>query len=243
MDSEHRHELQQNDLARVAMKTTGFLEQHGTKIVGAIAVAVVIAIVGLAWNLTTSASQSTSWTALAAADTLEDYGSVADRYGDTAAGAWARLRESELTLESGVKLSFRDREAGNADLKRAQEGFQEVIKSSNAVPEARERALFGLGRAEEALSKGDTEPAIAAYKKLVADFPDSIYKTYAQQRITKLETGAAKAFYTWWGQQNPQPQQLPRPADGAAAPAAQPGAPATGSSVPSFDDVPPPAGN
>ncbi len=225
MDSEHRHQLQQNDLAQDSMKMANFFEVHGTKIVGAIAVLVVAAIIWAVWANSANDSQVEAWTALSTAiqsnePSAETFGSVADRFADSPAGAWARLQEAELAFETGLPLMFRDREAGTTDLERAEKAFQQVLDNSSASATARERALFGLAKTKESLCTGDTEPVIAVYRKLLQEFPTTIYKTYADERIKALETEGAKAFYAWWGEQKPRPSSLPRPADGGAAPAA-----------------------
>lgn len=225
MDSEHRHQLQQNDLAQASMKMANFFEVHGTKIVGAIAVLVVAAIIWAVWANSANDSQVEAWTALSTAiqsnePSAETFGSVADRFSDSPAGAWARLQEAELAYETGLPLMFRDREAGTTDLERAEKAFQQVLDNSSASATARERALFGLAKTKESLCTGDTEPVIAVYRKLLQEFPTTIYKTYADERIKALETDGAKAFYAWWGEQKPRPSSLPRPADGGAAPAA-----------------------
>lgn len=225
MDSEHRHQLQQNDLAHASMKMANFFEVHGTKIVGAIAVLVVAAIIWVVWANSAIDSEVEAWTALSTAiqsnePSAETFGSVADRFADSPAGAWARLQEAELAYETGLPLMFRDREAGTTDLERAEKAFQQVLDNKSASATARERALFGLAKTKESLCTGDTDPVIAVYRKLLQEFPTTIYKTYADERIKALESDGAKAFYAWWGEQKPRPSSLPRPADGGAAPAA-----------------------
>ncbi len=87
MDSEHRHQLQKNDLAQASMKMASFFEVHGTKIVGAIAVLVVAAIIWAVWANSANDSQVEAWTALSTAiqsnePSAETFGSVADRFAD-----------------------------------------------------------------------------------------------------------------------------------------------------------------
>lgn len=222
-------QLKSNELGKLAIKSQPFLETYGNLLLGGIGAAIVIVLVA-SWTLYSQRQgQAVAWTMLAAAQTqemtdpggaaVEEYANVAESYRSTAAGQWARLRECELLLDSGIQNMFINREAALADLKRAQTGLEEVLSpGSPAVAECRERAQFRLGQVLETTSQGDTKPAIEAYRKVLADFPDTIFKTTVEERIADLEKGSTKSFYEWFAAQAPKPPEIRGPRDGSAAP-------------------------
>lgn len=215
MNSEERHHLHEHELGKLAVKTQSVLEQHGKLIAIAFVAGLLLLIGGGWWIISANSTQAAHWTELAAAGTSEEFGAVADKLKGTAPGYWARLREGELVLDEALPKMFTDREAGLADMKRCQEAFQQILDGN--PPEAvRERALFGLARVLESTCDGDTEPAVKTWKRLVAEFPASIYKTYSEQRIKILESNDSKAFYAWFAKQKPKPPEFRRPLDGAA---------------------------
>lgn len=214
MKSEHRHELQRNDLKEIALRAKPWFEQHGMQALVGLVIALVMIAVGVYWvNL--PKADAPGWGRLSAAQTVDEYGAVADKYADSLAGVWARLRMAELNLEDGILALFTDRELGLKDVKRAQDDFEAVLKSSLALPDSlRQRALLGLARAQEAACDGDTQAALATYRKLQEDYPGSIYENLIKQKIKDLETGDAKAFYAWFHSQKPKPPDFRRPNDG-----------------------------
>jgi hypothetical protein len=215
MDSQHRHQLQQNDLGQLALKAKPWLEQHGTKLVAGV-VAVIVVIVGLSvWMNIRTASQAESWTKLSTARTVDEYGKVADEFPNTLAGVWARLRMGEMSLESGVAALFTDRALGLTDLETARKEFESVLSASVDLPDnVRERAMYGLAATLEALCDGETGPVIDAYQALLTRFPNAVFKTQVEERIKQLEKPAAREFYAWFHKQSPKPPELPRPQDG-----------------------------
>lgn len=214
MKSEHRHELQRNDLGQIALQAKPWLEQHGMTLLASVVVALVAIVGWLVWS-TQPPADAEAWNKLNTAQTVDDFGAIADKSPDTLAGAWARLRMAELNLEEGMMKAFTDRELALKDLKRAHEEFDQVLSGKVSLPEgARQRALLGLARCMEATSDGATEPAIEVYQKLITDFPKSIYRKAAEERIRDLKTGGAKEFYAWFHMQAPKPPDFSRPRDG-----------------------------
>ncbi len=137
----------------------------------------------------------------------------------TKVAPWARLREGEAELSSGIRLLFNDREAGRSDLKKAEESFEKLINDKQTPEEVRERALFGLGRCRESLpAKGAgaatiNDPAIETYERLLKQFPESVYKDLVEARIAALRTGTAQDFSAWFETQNPKPADRAMPKD------------------------------
>ncbi len=210
-----RQQLQSTELGRLAMNAGDSFERYAKQVLAAFVVIVLGLGVGLAWWGQTSALQADAWAALGKAATEPELDRVAEKFPGTVPAAWAKLRAAEQLIESGLVASFRDRETAVADWRRAQDSLRALTASGNrTLPIIRERALFGLGRLAEMTSTEETQPAIAAYKALLAEFPESPFKNYCNERIAALGTGSAQQFYGWFSKQNPKPADPTKPRDG-----------------------------
>jgi hypothetical protein len=121
-----------------------------------------------------------------------------------------------MYYDRGVETSLTDRAASDADFLQAKDLFEKLL-NSDVPKEIREAALDGMARTLEATSSGDLSEAIKAYETLVAEFPNSMYRDYAEHRIKELKQPDAQEFYAWFRKQNPKPADRPKPEDGAAA--------------------------
>ncbi|MEX1233009.1 MAG: hypothetical protein WEB58_22360 [Planctomycetaceae bacterium] len=217
MKSEHRHELQRNELGNLANQVAPFFEQHGSKILMGL-IAVVLLAAGIYWwQGTVGQAETAAWTSLMTADSAEEFATVAEKYPGTTPAAWAMLNEATSHLQEGTRLSFIDRQAAENDLKLAKEKLTELVEKKDLPRELRVRALYALARCLETTSGGDVAPAIDAYKKILTEFTDPIYSVYrenAEQSIKSLESGATQDFYAWYAKQNPKPSDRPKPQDG-----------------------------
>lgn len=218
MKSEHRHELKTNDLGRIALESWQSVEswsrEHKNHLILSAVVVVVLVVGAIVWSQSSGSASTAGWGEIAAARTAEDFANIADNYPGTAAAAWAKLKEAESYLRDGVQFSLTDRASSVSDLVRAQESFEQVLAERAATAAVRERALFGLARCKEALCDGDTEGAVKAYDRFVAEFPESLYAPLAKQRIEQLKTGSVQEFYAWFHKQNPKPPDREQPRDG-----------------------------
>lgn len=214
MDSQHRHELQQNELGKLTNQALPFLEKYGMQLVIALAAVVVVGAGAAWWYGESNISTAASWTQLEGTlfqsnPSADDFASVADKHPGSVAAAWAKLKEADDYLKSGMQAVFTDREAALADLKKAQEGYQKLdAGGAGIIPDVRERALFGLARCLETMSDGKSDAAIDAYRRLIEQFPDSMFRTIAQNRIKELESPEAREFYAWFHEQKPKPKDV-----------------------------------
>ncbi len=216
MKSEHRHELQRNDLGQIALRAKPWFEQHGMQLLVGLVVVLIAIAIGL-YVASQPKADAAAWGRLSSAQSVDDFGVVADKYPDSLAGLWAHLRMAELNLEDGIMAMFTDRELGQKDLKKALENFEAVVNSKLTLPDTlKQRALLGLARCQEALCDGDTSAALATYRKLL-EYQGSIYESHVKQRVTELESGGAKEFYAWFHSQKPKPPDFRKPNDGASA--------------------------
>jgi hypothetical protein len=201
MKSEHRHELQTNDLGKFAEKVAIYIDRHGNRLMIGICVAALVMSGSIFWWRTNNSNKTQAGAELSAAISNgkpEVLHSVWEDHKGTVAGMWAKVHEGEAWLSQGVQASFRNLEKATEDLKKARAAFQVVVDEHSAPPDVRERALFGLGRAAESLSSGSEGEAIKAYEMLVKEFPKSEFKADAQSRIEILSSGRGQEFYAWF---------------------------------------------
>lgn len=190
-----------------------WFDQYGNLATGVVCVAMIVGAITYSYNRTSSTRSENAWASFSQARSAEDFANIADSYDGSEVGGWARLSEGERLLDSGMALMFSDRPAALGDLKRADEAFRKVLSGrANAI--ARERALWGLAKSTEAKSDGDTTNAVAAFNKLITEFPNSTYKSIAEQRIEALKSDSGKEFYAWFHKQNPKPPDVKKPTDG-----------------------------
>ena len=61
---------------------------------------------------------------------------------------------------------------------------------------AAQRGIFGLARARESL--GELEEARRGYEALAAEYPDSPYRTIAEERVAALSRDSTQQWYKWF---------------------------------------------
>jgi hypothetical protein len=212
MKSEERHQLLTNDLEVVTKKVAGTLEQYVMVLVPIVVGILAVVGVGYWWSQSSEYDSASGWTRLETAQNPEDLGDVADRFKGKPAGQWALLINSEKTLQTAMPLMFTNREIALTDVAKAQEGFEALILETGAAPMIRERAMWGVALCLETACDGQTAKPIKAYERLLADFPNSMFKTVAEERIAALKNKDATDFYAWFSKENPQPPEA-RPRD------------------------------
>jgi hypothetical protein len=213
MKSEHRHELAENDLSKILSRWLQKVEPHSNKILLAALILTVVVIAVVYGMKSATVNQSAGFADLAKAQTAAEFQNVADDYPDSLVGTWARLRSAEEFLDEGIRLSVSNRSGSNDSLENSREAFDKVLKTPDVPTEIREKALYGMGVCLESLSDGDTASAIEVYETLLREFPDTRYKFLAESRIAALKTSGAQQFYAWFREQNPKPEDRPKPRD------------------------------
>ena len=212
MKSEERHQLLTNDLEVVTTRTVSFLEKYAGIIVGAIVGIALFAAIGIWWTSTNEIDDSAGWKQLDTAQNLEEFGTVVDKFKGKAPGHWAQLHVAETNLKTGLPLMFTNREIAKADLKRAREGFDSLLQDKAAGAVIHERALWGLALCLEATCDGNTSRPIEAFERLTTEFPETMFKPIAEERIASLKKPGTKEFYTWFSKEDPKPPEV-RPRD------------------------------
>jgi len=216
MKSEHRHELQTNDLSKLTRKGVEFVEEHALKITAVICVLAVGIAAYRVLSSQAASRQQTAWYEYTMANSPDGYAEVAkmEAIKGTEAADWALLMSAEGRLPTGIQMMFIDRTNGLLELEQARDDFNTLKDHKDAT--IRERALFGLAVAEESL--GNLDAAKAAYGKLAAEnYKDSVFHKRAQERTEYLAQAGPQAFYGWFMKQDPQPPTPPKPDDTGSA--------------------------
>lgn len=217
MKSDHRHDLQTNDLSKLTQKAWAATEEHGLKIALVVCVlAVVVAAVRI-YNHSAASTQAGAWREFGVSNSADEFIRLADKkeWQGTSAAKWSRLVGAEAKLTQAIQLMFSDRANAVSDLEDARGQFQKLLDSSD--PTIKERAIFGLARAEETL--GNTEAAAVEYAKLAGDsYANSVYHEEAKKRTEYLTKADPQVFYAWFKKQNPKPPEAPKPDDKGTTP-------------------------
>lgn len=214
MNSEHRHELKENDLGKLTVKAQSFFEKYGNQVLlGTIGALLLIGGIAL-WVNSSTSKAAAGWNRFVGAETAADYATVAEAFPGSEVAQWSRLNEAENYLFNGLQMTFKDRKSGKSDLEKGRAQFQEVLDSTPLPPQMRERALFGLARTLEITSGKDTSEAIKRYDEITKNFKDSIYARLAGERVEALKKGGTQSFYAWFQEQNPKLDDRAKPKDG-----------------------------
>lgn len=227
MKSEERHELQKNELNKMAFQATALYDRYQNQILWTLVVILLITAGWIYWTRSSRVAAESAWTSTQAAQSPNDYLDVAIQHPNSSAAPVAKLQAAFALLEMGVQESFRAREQANVKLKDAKRAFEELTAAKGLPGSIREQALMGEAKVLESISSGETEAAIAAYEKLLSEFPESLYKTSAEDRIKDLKKKGTQEFLAWYHKQNPKPPEQPKPQDGQG-PGANVGAPKPG---------------
>lgn len=193
MDSEHRHELEQNDLATWLSdkieQTKPFLP--------AIAVGLVIfvaAVIGYkSWKASAREAKADRWRSFAVAvegaqPDLNLLKQAAEANPDTNVGEWSEVTWADGRLYQATLQYFRNRDAANTALDEAVEVYERMITATEQA--VAERAKFQLARAYEL--QGKLDEARDQYKRVTGAFAE-----VAQQRAEQLDSKAVKESYAW----------------------------------------------
>ncbi|APZ93530.1 hypothetical protein [Fuerstiella marisgermanici] len=202
----HRHD-NRTELEKLLIKSKPWFEQNGTLLIYGVAAILAVAAVVVYMKRAPAGDVEASRDLLTAV-TPEDYRDLADAHPDSTIAVWARLRQAERLLDNGVGNMFTNREVGVEELDQAKAAFERLESRTDIDDQVRERVLAGLARLAEATCDGEAKSvkaAVAAWQKVLDDYPESLIKEHAEDRIAALESPEAKTFYAWFSKQNPKP--------------------------------------
>lgn len=193
MDSEERHELQENELAEFFKNFGEFWNKYGTWIVGVIAA---VAIVFAAYNFITQraeAARQTAWLDLYGAVTYESYQLVAEQHsGNPAVVAVANLRGADLLLAQANEPTRGDDDDATSGVLGRDESLDTAAdmyqKALDAAPDVvyRLNALEGLGVVAE--SRYELDKARQRYEAIIKEAGEGYpsWRGRAEQRLAWL---------------------------------------------------------
>ena len=210
MKTERRHELQNNELAFLL---TNFIEKYRSQagLFGGIALLGVAAWLAMSY-MSSAAEQANagSWAAYFQATETRggdgrQFNAVADAYGDTKAGNWAKFSAASNVLAQATQSTFINREDAKAKLKVAQTELEGLVNVKDEL--LRPRAMLALAQTLESLGAlGGTESldqAAKQFEKVVAEFPNTEIARTAANQLDRLKANQADGWYTWFASQEP----------------------------------------
>lgn len=193
MDSEHRHELEENDLAKWLEDK---IEQIKPRLpaVGVGIVAVIAALVGLTgWKASTAQAEAGRWRQFSNAiekltPDLNMLKGAAEANPGTPVAEWSEVTWADGKLFQASTGYFRNRETADTNLDEAVGAYKKLLAAKDRDVAA--RANFQLARAYE--MQGELEEAIKQYGRVTGAFEE-----VAQARAEELASPKVAASYEW----------------------------------------------
>lgn len=209
-DKKYTHHSDQTKLAEALLNAKPWFEKNGTALIYGVAavLAIAAAIVFMRGRPSPTTEASASLLQAIQNPGYEEYQAVADDFPDTAIGVWTRLAQADQLSEEALRKMFTDRTTALEDLDKAEATYKRLADRNDIDTQIKERVLIGLARLTEARCDGTVESAdaaIAAWKRVLSEFEDSIIKEHAEERVARLGSDTARSFYTWFHAQNPSP--------------------------------------
>lgn len=223
MNTERRHELENNALAHGITTWSDKLRPYVSVILGGIAALLVLFIVTSFWNKYQADRNAAAWHELELA-LFEGDGEArslqrlanSEEYQGTEMQEWAYMSWADRQLRLASELYLRDREEAKKKLSSV-EGIYEQFADSASTSELKNRARLGLARVSE--MQGDLAEAKAQYALV-----DGALALIAEERIKQLDGKPATETVAWLTT-----VELPKrtPPTGPGTPGARPGFEAT----------------
>lgn len=184
MDSQHRHELQQNDLAEFLSHFQDWWEEHGFRALLYVLVILVVVFGVQNYKARQKAAHDQRWNELDSATSPAMYEAVARTYDEPVIGALARLRGADLALsravgrkaepmpDAGMGQLNIEPAAGEDDvdpdamLTEAEAGYNAVLAMPDVAIAIKLNAMLGLASVAE--SRRDFDAARQTYDDIQA---------------------------------------------------------------------------
>ncbi len=216
MRAEERHKLHRNELSDLLGKWNERIKPYSNVIfIAVLAVAVGVAAFAY-WGQQSQTEQTLAWEGYyrgVSTENTSELESVAAQYPGTKVGQCAALSVADIYLAKGCQGLFQNKSVAGEDLREAVKHYR-VVQDESRDPMLLQQALYGLGRAYEALagtrqSQGELQKAVETYRQLVDGWPNGPYAEQAARRLEDLERYDTKAFYDRFAQFDPQPARPP----------------------------------
>ena len=230
-DKQYSHHDDKTELEKALRKAQPWFERNGTTLIYAVAAVLAVAAVVVFVNRRPAADAEASGGLLLAiqprgfmseAGQPEQFRDVADNHPNAAVAPWARLRQAEQLVGSGMTKLYTDRKVAVEELSQARVAYEQLDQEMSLPDSLRERVLAGLARVTEATSDGSDASIDAARKswKRVLDpgefqtLESSTFQQLAEDRLDRLSRPDAGQFYAWFNTLTPSPDDPPPQPDG-----------------------------
>ena len=213
MDSEHRHELEENALAAwLAKQIDEIKPQLPTLLVLAI-VALVVGIGYSYYNQSTASSRAAAWRDYTVAiegsrPNINALRQAAFESPDGDVAEWSLITFADGRLFEAANSYLRNRSAADEAIREASEAYKTLVSARNE--EISDRAVYGLARVYE--MQGNLNAAREQYAKVRGP-----YAQIAAERAEQLELPRVQEDYAWITKTNAQPVDTPAEGPGLEA--------------------------
>ncbi|MEP1643335.1 tetratricopeptide repeat protein [Rhodopirellula bahusiensis] len=207
MNSERRHQLNENELAGALDKFNHSIEPYSKPIALGVA-AFFVAVLGYGFYSSTKSDNRSDATlqlidASITGDT-ESLATIAAQYPDTSAAAWARLYQGGQQMGIGFSTLYTSRDEAETLLDDAVEAYNQAMELSNDAM-IQSRAHYGLAQIAEA--RGNVEDAVQEYEADMAVGESTAMVNEAKARVAALSSSQAQDFLAWFQEQDFSPAE------------------------------------
>jgi tetratricopeptide (TPR) repeat protein len=207
MNSERRHQLNENELAGVLDKLNHSIEPYSKPIALGVA-AFFVAILGYGvYSSTRSDNRSDATLQLIDASITgdtESLATIAAQYPNTSAAAWARLYQGGQQMGLGFSSLYTSRDEAETLLDDAVDAYKQAMELSNDAM-IQSRAHYGLAQIAEA--RGNIEEAVEEYEAAMAVGESAAMIEEAKSRVAALSSPQSKDFLAWFQEQDFSPAE------------------------------------
>lgn len=199
MDSEHRHELNENLLATWLSDKIEVVKPRLPMILLGFGAAVVASLGWTSWNNSSAAIEGDAWQGFsmainspAGAPSLDILEQVRDQNAGTSVVPWADVTwaDGQLFRASASLLNPTGRDDAVRALEDAEANYKALLADRAAPDEVRQRAQIGVARIAEL--RGDVDAAVDAYDKVTG-----VYTALAEARAEALADADVRADVEW----------------------------------------------
>ncbi len=194
MKSEHRHDLETNELARHLAVWIKKVKPHSNLLMGVAGVVLGLMVISRLWSAHTASQERAAWDAYAMATNTADPELVqlqraADEHPNTIMQEWAYATWADRQLQIAAQRYLIDRDASQERMLRVM-GVYETLAVNARDEQVRDRSHLGLARIYEMQNK--LEDARSEYRKVQGDMA-----ALAGERATQLESAEVQAACQW----------------------------------------------
>ncbi|MCL4207101.1 MAG: hypothetical protein KJ000_31860 [Pirellulaceae bacterium] len=211
MKSQHRHELQTNELADTLGVYMQRIQPYARQIGLGILAVLVLVVVGIYANNQRLARAGAGWSDYFQAFAQRDpkaLGEVARLHSGNPAALWAEQAAGDILLATGAGQMFSDRDEAETSLRSAEKHYKAVEQAAARQPMLLNRARYGLAQTYETLA--EIEKARGYYEKVFQAEGNSSLGRDAKGRFDDLSQNSTERWYAWFERQEP-----PQPESGA----------------------------